>query len=233
MAVLLAILFVTLPLDAFGRVVAGSLVTPADVVGSGNRDADHRATRNSALPASSEARQIDPRVRDFSVARRALRDSFRTTPPQILTKGLVQIGGVSIMLLACIATMNEVARRPVLFAGYVRLSVIVLAMVSLIGIAQFVLANALGHPGILEFSFLNRWSGGNVWFNLGSVDGIVRANSIMQEPSALGMVLGTGGGSRADSTRSAWAGAYRNALQEVIPRWTAISILAGFVVTFP
>ena len=34
MAVLLALLFVTLPLDAFGRVVAGSLLTPADVVGA-------------------------------------------------------------------------------------------------------------------------------------------------------------------------------------------------------
>ena len=65
----------------------------------------------------------------------------------------MQVGGVSIMLLACIATMNEVARRPVLFAGYLRLSVIVLAMVSLIGVAQFVLANALGHPGIAGVQF--------------------------------------------------------------------------------
>ncbi len=150
--------------------------------------------------------------------------------PQIFAKGFVQVGGVSIMLLACIATMNEVARRPVLFAGYVRLSVMVLAIVALIGIAQFVLANALGHPGLLEFSFLNRWSGGNVWFNLGSVDGMVRANSIMQEPSALGMVLGTGAG--VALIRLGLRGkAHRNALQRMVPAWTAVAILAGFMVT--
>ncbi len=193
MAVLLAILFITLPLDAFGRVVAGSLLTPADVVGLAIAivTIERLVTRRYQLRPS-----VDKSIFAFVIflclgtVSVILSDDF----PQIFAKGFVQIGGVSIMLLACIATMNEVARRPVLFAGYIRLSVIVLAIVSLIGIAQFVLANALGSPGLLEFSFLNRWSGGNVWFNLGRVDGMVRANSVMQEPSALGMVLGTGAG---------------------------------------
>jgi hypothetical protein len=229
MAVLLAILFITLPLDAFGRVVAGSLLTPADVVGLAIAivTIERLVTRRYQLRPS-----VDKSIFAFVIflclgtVSVILSDDF----PQIFAKGFVQIGGVSIMLLACIATMNEVARRPVLFAGYIRLSVIVLAIVSLIGIAQFVLANAIGSPGLLEFSFLNRWSGGNVWFNLGRVDGMVRANSVMQEPSALGMVLGTGAGV-ALIRLGLRGGAYRNAAQRMIPLWAAISIVAGFVVT--
>ncbi len=229
MAVLLAILFFTLPLDAFGHVVAGSLVTPADVVGLAIAmlTIERLATRRYRLHP-----RIDKSILAFvmflglGTLSMILSDDSR----QIFTKGFVQICGVSIMLLACVATMNEVARRPVLFAGYIRLSVIVLAIVSLIGIAQFALANALGHPGLLEFSFLNRWSGGNVWFNLGRVDGMVRANSIMQEPSALGMVLGTAAGV-ALIRLGLRGGLHRNALRKVIPGWAAISILAGFVVT--
>jgi hypothetical protein len=229
MAVLLALLFVTLPLDAFGRVVAGSLLTPADVVGAAIAvlTVERLVTRRYRIDL-----RFDKSILAFVIflLLGALSIIFSDDSVQIFTKGLVQIGGVSIMLLACIATMNEVVRRPVLFVGYIRLSVIVLAMVSLIGVAQFVLANALGHPGILEFSFLNRWSGGNVWFNLGSVDGMVRANSILQEPSALGMVLGTAAG--VVLIRLGLRGhAHRDALRAVIPAWTAISILAGFVVT--
>ncbi len=66
------------------------------------------------------------------------------------------MGGVSIMLLACVALANEVGRRPVLFAGYIRLCTIVLATISLIGVVQFVCANAAGRPEMLSFSFLNR-----------------------------------------------------------------------------
>jgi hypothetical protein len=229
MAVLLAALFVTLPLDAFGRVVAGSLITPADVVGAAIAmlTLERLATRRYHL----DARRDKPIlvfviflfVGTLSVV--LSRDSS-----EIFTKGLVQVAGVSIMLLVCIATVNEVARRPVLFAGYIRLSVIVLALVSLVGVAQFILANALGHPGLLEFSFLNRWSGGNVWFNLGSVDGMIRANSILQEPSALGMVLGTGAGV-ALIRLGLCGGAQRDAVQRIIPASAAILILAGFVVT--
>jgi hypothetical protein len=228
MAVLLAVLFVTLPLDAFGRVVAGSLLTPADVVGVviAVLTVERLVTRRYRIHIKFD-KSIVAFVIFLLVG--ALSIIFSDDSPQIFTKGLVQIGGVSIMLLACIATMNEVARRPVLFVGYIRLSVIVLASVSLIGIAQFVLAN-VGHPGILEFSFLNRWSGGNVWFNLGSVDGMARANSILQEPSALGMVLGTGAG--VVLIRLGLRGrAHRDVLRRIIPAWVAISILGGFIVT--
>jgi hypothetical protein len=229
MAVLLAVLFVTLPLDAFGRVVAGSLITPADVVGTAiamltvERLTTGRYRMHPSLDQSVFAFVIFLFVGALSVI-------FSRDSAQILTKGFVQLGGVSIMLLACIATVNEVARRPVLFAGYIHLCMMVLAMVSLVGVAQFVLANALGHPEMLEFSFLNRWAGGNVWYNRGSLDGIIRANSILQEPSALGMVLGTGAGV-ALIRLGLRGGAQRDAVQRIIPAWAAISILGGFVVT--
>ena len=230
MAVLLAALFVTLPLDAFGRVVAGSLITPADLVGAAIAllTLARLATRRYRIHPS-----LDQPILVFVIFLfvGALSVIFSRDSSQILTKGLVQVGGVSIMLLACIATVNEVARRPALFAGYLHLCVVVLAMVSLIGLALFVVANALGHPEMLDFSFLNRWSGGNVWYNRGSLDGIVRANSIMQEPSALGMVLGTGAG--VALIRAGLRGrAQRDALQRVVPAWTAILILSGFVATF-
>jgi hypothetical protein len=229
MAVLLAVLFVTLPMDAFGRVIAGSLITPADVVGSGialltiERLATRRYRVRPRLDQSLLAFVMFLLVGTLSVI-------FSDDAPQILNKGLVQLGGVSIMLLACIATTNEVARRPVLFAGYVRLSVIVLALVSIVGIAQFLLANALGHPEILEFTFLNRWAGGNVWYNRGSLDGIVRANSILQEPSAFGMVLDTGAGI-ALIRLGLYGRAQRVAVRRIIPGWAAVMILFGFIVT--
>ena len=229
MAVLLAVLFVTLPLDALGRVVAGSLITPADLVGAAIAmlTIERLATRRYHLHASLD-KPILVFVIFLLVGTLSVICSHDSA--QIFTKGLVQVGGVSIMLLTCIATLNEVARRPVLFAGYIRLCVIVLAMVSLVGVAQFILANVLGHPEMLEFSFLNRWAGGNVWYNRGSLDGIVRANSILQEPSALGMVLGTGAGVALIRV-GLCGGAHRDAVQRVIPGWAAILILGGFVVT--
>jgi hypothetical protein len=229
MAVMLAVLFATLPLDAFGHVVAGSLVTPADLVGAAIAmvTIERLVTGRYRLHPGRE-KSIVAFVMFLFLG--TLSVILSDDAPQIVSKGLVQVGGVSIMLLACIAMMNEVAKRPVLFAGYIRLSVIVLALVSLVGIAQFVFANALGYPGILDFSFLNRWSGGNVWFNLGSVDGMVRANSILQEPSALGMVLGTAAGVALLRLGLA-GGSYRETLQQLLPRWAAISVLAGFIVT--
>lgn len=229
MAVLIAVLFVTLPLDACGRVVAGSLITPADVVGAviAILTLERLATRRYRMRPSRDKMLLAFTAFLFVGAISVI---FSDDAPQILGKGMVQLGGVSIMLLACVATMNEVAWRPALFAGYVRISVIVLALVSLVGIAQFVLANALGHPEILDFNFLNRWAGGNVWYNRGSLDGIVRANSILQEPSALGMVLGTGAG--VALIRLGLLGAAQSsALQRIVPRWAAITILLGFVVT--
>jgi hypothetical protein len=230
MAILLALLFVTLPMDAFGRVVAGSLVTPADVIGAVvamvtiERLATGRYRIRPSLDKALLAFVMFLFIGSLSVI-------FSSDSAQIFTKGSVQLVGISIMLLVCIATVNEVARRPVLFAGYIRLSVIVLAIVALIGIAQFVSANFLGHPDALEFSFLNRWAGGNVWFNLGAQDGMVRANSILQEPSALGMVLGTGAG--VALIRLGLRGkAHRDALGPIAPMWAALLILSGFVVTF-
>jgi hypothetical protein len=229
MAVLLAVLFVTIPLDALGRVVAGSLITPADVVGAAiamltiERLATHRYVINGSLSESMLAFAGFLLVGAASLV-------FSRDASQIFNKGFVQVTGVSIMLLACVATANEVARRPVLFAGYIRLSVNVLAVVSTIGIAQFICANVLGHPEMLEFSFLNGWSGGNVWYNRGSLDGIVRASSIVQEPSALGMVLGVGAGVSLIRL-GMLGGAHRYAVGRIIPAWAAISVLAGFAVT--
>jgi hypothetical protein len=229
MVVLLAALFVALPLDAFGRVVAGSLITPADAIGS----AIAMLTLGRLISGRYRMRpRLDNPILIFAVFLTVgvvsillSRDAAR-----IAGKGFVQIGGISIMLLACVAVTCESARRPVLFASLVRLCVSVLAIVSTIGVAQFICANALGHPALLDFSFLNRWSGGNVWYNIGSLDGIVRANSIMQEPSALGMVLGVGAGV-ALIRLGVLGRAYRNAVEAIISAWCAIAILSGFVVT--
>jgi hypothetical protein len=229
LAILLAILFVTLPLDAFGRVVGGSLITPADLIAVAIAvlTLERLATRRYQVHPS-----LDQPVMMFVgfIFLGVLSVLLSHGSAEIFSKGLVQVGGVAIMLLACVAMVNEVARRPVLFAGYIRLCVLVLAMVSLIGIAQFICANALGHPEMLDFSFLNRWANGNVWYNRGSMDGIVRANSILQEPSALGMVLGTGAG--VVLIRLGLGGRrQRTTLQEIVPTWAAILIVGGFVVT--
>jgi hypothetical protein len=229
MAILLAILFLMLPLDAFGHVVAGSLVTPADVVAAviALLTLERLATGRYRISA-----KLDSPIIVFAIFLfiGALSVVLSNDSHQIFIKGFVQVGGIAIMLLGCIATANEVARRPVLFANYVRLSTSILAIVAMIGVVQFVFANALGHPEILEFNFLNRWAGGNVWYNRGSLDGIIRANSILQEPSALGMVLGTMAGVamiRVGAGRSL----QRDAIRSVISKSSAILIVAGFVVT--
>ncbi len=229
MAVLLAALFLTLPLDAFGRVVGGSLLTPADLVALAIAilTVERLATGRYRLHAS-----FDQPVLVFAIFLFVGAASIVFSPDsaQIAGKGFVQVGGISIMLLACVATINEVQRRPALFAGYIRLCTIVLAVVSSIGVAQFVCANLLGHPEMLDFSFLNQWSGGNVWYNRGTLDGIIRANSVMQEPSALGMVLGVGAG--VALIRTGIRGpAQRDALAGVVPAWAAMLILSGFLVT--
>ena len=229
MAILLAALFVTLPLDAMGHVVGGSLITPADAIAS------VIAIMTLARLASGHYRircNLGNPILIFAMflVVGAMSVIFSHDSSQIAAKGFVQVGGVCIMLLACVASMNEVDRRPVLFAGYIRLCTMVLAIISLIGVVQFVCANALGRPEMLSFSFLNRWSGGNVWYNRGRLDGIVRANSILQEPSALGMVLGVGAG--VALIRLGVRGReYRAAVEDVIPAPAAISILLGFVVT--
>ena len=229
MAILLAILFLTLPLDAFGHVVAGSLVTPADVVAAviALLTLERLATGRYRISAKLDSPII---VFAMFLFIGAMSVVLSNDSHQIVIKGFVQIGGIAIMLLGCIATANEIARRPVLFAGYLRLSTIILAIVAMIGVVQFVFANALGHPEILDFNFLNRWAGGNVWYNRGSLDGIIRANSILQEPSALGMVLGTMAGVALIRVGVGGA-AQRDAMRSVISRASAIPIVAGFVVT--
>ena len=229
MAVLLAALFAALPLDALGRVVGGSLVTPADVIASAIAllTLEHLATGRYRMRMALDNPML-MFVAFLVVGATSIFLSFDAA--HLGAKGLVQIGGISIMLLACIATANEVSRRPVLFAGLIRLCAMVLGLVAMLGIAQFVCANALGHPEMLDFTFLNRWSGGNVWYNRGRLDGIVRANSILQEPSALGMVLGVGAG--VALLRLGLRGRRcRIAVQDIIPRWSAIAILSGFIVT--
>jgi hypothetical protein len=229
MAILLAALFAALPLDSFGRVVGGSLITPADVIASAIAlmTLERLATGRYRMRPT-----LDDPILMFTafLVVGAVSIFLSRDASRIGAKGFVQIGGISIMLCACVASVNEGARRPVLFAGLIRLSAIVLGIVAMIGVAQFMCANVLGHSEILDFSFLNRWSGGNVWYNRGSLDGIVRANSIMQEPSALGMVLGAGAG--VALLRLGLRGReYRIAVQDIIPRWIAIAILAGFIVT--
>ena len=229
MATLLALLFLALPFDAFGHVVAGSLVTPADVIALvvAMLTLERLATGRYRISVS-----LDRPILIFAgflfigAASVILSADFS----QIVIKGVVQLIGIAIMLLVCVAMTNEIARRPVLYAGYIRLSMMLLAGVAIVGVAQFVSANALGHPDALDFSFLNRWAGGNVWYNRGSLDGITRANSILQEPSALGMVLGTVAG--VALLRLGIGGAtYRDAIRKIISLRSAIFIMAGFVVT--
>ena len=229
MAPLLAMLFLTLPFDAFGHVVAGSLVTPADVVALGvaAMTLERLATGRYRISVESHAPIL---IFAAFLSIGAASVILSTDCSQIIVKGLVQLAGIAIMLLVCVAGANEIARRPVLYAGWIRVSMTLLAGIALIGLAQFIAANALGHPDVLDFSFLNRWAGGNVWYNRGSLDGITRANSILQEPSALGMVLGTVAG--VALLRLGVGGiAHRDALRKVISPWAAIIIMAGFLVT--
>ncbi|HLX37576.1 MAG TPA: hypothetical protein VKR29_07220 [Candidatus Binataceae bacterium] len=229
MAILLAMLFLALPFDAFGHVVAGSLITPADAVALAiafltlERLASGRYRISISL---DRPLLIFAAFLFIGAASVILSADFS----QIVIKGFVQVVGIAIMLLVCVAMTNEVARRPVLFAGFIRLSMTVLAGVAIIGVAQFIAANAFGHPDALNFSFLNRWAGGNVWYNRGSLDGITRANSILQEPSALGMVLGTVAGV-AMIRLGIGGGAHRDAIRTIVSRWAAVLIMAGFVVT--
>lgn len=227
MSVLLAMLFVTLPLDAFGRVVGGHLITPSDVICAiiAIVTIQRLAMRRYIIDAIADKSMLA--FMGFIFLGTV---SMIVSPesPQILGKGFAQVCGIAIKVLVCVAMINEVSRRPVLFSGYIRLSGIVLAITALIAVAQFGLANVLGRHDALEFGFLNNWAGGNVWYSRGSLDGMARASSILQEPSALGMVLGLGAG--VSLIRLGVIGRIqRTAISPIVPMWVAASILGGFV----
>jgi hypothetical protein len=229
MSSMLAMLFVTLPLDAFGRVVGGHLITPSDIVCAliAMPTLGRLTTRRYVIHARGDKALI---AFMLFIVLGTISMIVSPDAPQILGKGLFQVCGVAIKILVCVAMINEVSQRPVLFSGYIRLSVMMLAVVALIAIAQFGMANILGHPHALEFGFLNNWAGGNVWYSRGSLDGMARASSILQEPSALGMVLGLGAG--VSLIRIGLIGvSHRAAISSIVPLWAAASILGGFIAT--
>ena len=106
MAILLAVLFVTLPLDAFGRVVAGSLVTPADVVAAAIAmlTVERLATGRYRMHARTSTNRSIAFVIFLFLG--TLSVIFSNDSAQIFIKGFVQVSGVSIML-ACLYRDRE------------------------------------------------------------------------------------------------------------------------------
>src|SRR5579862_1858847 len=101
MAILLAMLFLALPFDAFGHVVAGSLITPADAVALAiafltlERLASGRYRISISL---DRPLLIFAAFLFIGAASVILSADFS----QIVIKGFVQVVGIAIMLLVCV-----------------------------------------------------------------------------------------------------------------------------------
>lgn len=116
--------------------------------------------------------------------------SMMTSPYAIFGQpsAYVQMGMMILVAGLFWATDFILSRRPKLLEHLIRFSVIVCGIVAWIGIGQFLTILTTGQYSPFEFSFMNDFAGGVVWYSASSAEEH-RINSIMPEPALLGMLL--------------------------------------------
>lgn len=150
---------------------------------------------------------------------------------QALAKGFIQIVGVSAMLLAALAIVNEIRRDPAVFLNLGRVTMGVVGAIGAFGVLQFALENVASvGDAIIDFRFMNDIAGGIVWNPSGRTGNVYRAHSIMREPAVFGQILGIALGP-ALARLGAFGSAPRQALRSIVPRWAALSVLGGILLS--
>jgi hypothetical protein len=150
--------------------------------------------------------------------------------PEARAKGLIQIGGLLVMLLVVVAMVSEVESQPKLFFALIRITMIVLGALALVGIVQFIVNNIHRASPLMYFEFLNRMAGGAVWNVPGKIGEIHRAGSWAGEPAHFTRFLGMGAGLGLIRVGFLGKGPAQS-LRDTVPLWTAWSMLAGIVIS--
>lgn len=146
-----------------------------------------------------------------------------------LPRGLTQLVGITIMMLACVALLNEVQCAPRLLEKYIKLCVLILGVIAISAIAESFVENVLQRPELIDLEFLNEYAGGIVWRRQDVMGPVMRASSLAEEPAHFVIILGVGTGP-ALMRLGLLGRSYQRAIARVIPQWAAVAILLGFVV---
>lgn len=146
----------------------------------------------------------------------------------LMGKAAIQVLGISVLALTSLVITRVIERRGLAFA--VKPLVGVLAFTGGIGLWQFLAYNVFHLSPLADFSFLNSLLGGEVWRDPGYMGTLHRINSINAEPAHFAQFLGVGAG--VALLRLGFMGrSFRAALEPVVPRWAALLILGGILVS--
>lgn len=148
----------------------------------------------------------------------------------ILEKGLIQIIGITVMLIMVFSIVHEIRKQPRFFITAARLAMISLGIFASIGIVQFILWNLTPWSFLINFSFLNDLAGGIVWRDTSHTGGIYRANSLTSEPSHFVRYLGFGLGI-AFIRVGMFGNQYKQYISTVFPLWSAWAIIIGTILS--
>jgi hypothetical protein len=146
-----------------------------------------------------------------------------------IQKGAINLSAMLSMVLLAVVVKQAFVQWPRLFPHAVRITAITTGVAGLTAIFQSFVSNVLALPELFDLSFLNTWADG-LWL-FSPTGGIVRAQGIFSEPSALATYIGMASG-LAIARLGLIGSKYRNELRAVIPAWAAMSILASMVLSF-
>jgi hypothetical protein len=144
-------------------------------------------------------------------------------------KGLVQLLGVSTMLLFAVTFAHVCSRKPSWLLTVLRYSSASLGAVGLIGVIQSVVNNAAG-GAFFSLEFLNPILGLD-WRDPGGIGGFRRANSLVSEPAHLATFLVAGLGLALIRFGLFGAVARSPEVRYVMPGWAAVGIVGGITVS--
>lgn len=228
---LLALLFFLVPLDMLGVYIGGKLIMPGILVSAiiaigcvgqllsgGYRWIGLRERWTLCFAGFLSFGLLSILISPYSV---------REWP-----RGITQIVGITVMILTCVAFLNEVRTVPARFARYVKLCVVILGVFAIFAVVQSFVDNVLQRPELVDLSFINNYDGGNgklIWRSADYMGPLLRASSLASEVSHFVVILGIATGPAL--LRLGLLGRqYQSAIARVVPRWAAVAIMLGYLV---
>ena len=157
--------------------------------------------------------------------------SLATSPylSQALSKGMVQVIGISAMVAMALGFCSLVANRPPVLPLLLKWNAVTCGVVGIIGIVQFVVNNVARAP-ILTPDFLATFLGWDHFSQAGQLGGLLRATSVETEPAHLCTFLAAAAGLALVRLGLAGRTAALN-LRPHVPGWAAYGIIGGFGVS--
>ena len=147
-----------------------------------------------------------------------------------IQRGVINMSAMLAMVLMALVVKQALIQWPHLFPHLVRIIAITTGVAGLTAIFQSFVSNVLLQPQLFDMSFINVLVGQN-WWRAAPMGGLVRAQGIYGEPSALAAFMGMAFGLAL--MRLGFLGPkYRSDLQAVVPAWTAASVLGSVILSF-